>query len=54
VGQLESDLDTAISNGEMVPADDPSAGLRVASESAAGDGGSSSHSGGNLFDLLAQ
>lgn len=54
VGQLESDLDTAISNGEMVPADDPSAGLRIASESAAGDGGSSSHSGGNLFDLLAQ
>ena len=54
VGQLESDLDTAISNGEMVPADDPSAGLRVASESAAGDGGSSSHSGGNLLDLLAQ
>ena len=54
VGQLENDLDTAISNGEMVPADDPSAGLRIASESAAGDGGSSSHSGGNLFDLLAQ
>ena len=54
VGQLESDLDTAISNGEMVPADDTSAGLRIASESAAGDGGSSSHSGGNLFDLLAQ
>lgn len=54
VGQLESDLDTAISNGEMVPADDPSAGLRIASESAAGDGGSSSHSGRNLFDLLAQ
>ena len=25
VGQLESDLDTAISNGEMVPADHPSA-----------------------------
>ena len=54
VGQLESDLDTAISNGEMVPADDLSAGLRIASERAAGDGGSSSHSGGNLFDLLAQ
>ena len=54
VGQLESDLDTAISNGEMVPADNPSGGLRIATESAVGDGGSSSHSGGNLFDLLAQ
>ena len=54
VGQLESDLDTAISNGEMVPADDPSAGLRIAAGSAVGDGGSSTHSGGNLFDLLAQ
>ena len=54
VGQLESDLDIAISNGEMVPADDPSAGLRIAAESAVGDGGSSNHSGGNLFDLLAQ
>ncbi len=54
MGQLESDLDIAISNGEMVPADDPSAGLRIAAESAVGDGGSSNHSGGNLFDLLAQ
>ncbi len=54
VGQLESDLDTAISNGEMVPADHPSGGLRIAAESAVGDGGSSSHSGGNLFDLLDQ
>ena len=54
VGQLESDLDTAISNGEMVPADNPSGGLRIATESAVGDGGSSRHSGGNLFALLAQ
>ncbi|HBF16876.1 MAG TPA: hypothetical protein DDW37_04525 [Verrucomicrobiales bacterium] len=54
VGQLENDLDTAISNGEMVPAENLSPGLRIATESAVGDGGSSGHSGGNLFDLLAQ
>ena len=52
VGQLENDLDTAINNGEMVPAEEASAGLRIAAESAVGDGGTSRHSGGNLFDLL--
>ena len=54
VGQLENDLDTAISNGEMVPAENLSPGIRIATESAVGDGGSSGHSGGNLLDLLAQ
>lgn len=54
VGQLENDLDTAIGNGEMVPADDTNPGLEQATEAAAGNGEASGHSGGNLFDLLGQ
>jgi hypothetical protein len=54
VGQLESDLDTAINNGEMVPADDIDTGLPLSSQPAAGNGDASEHSGGNLFDLLGQ
>ena len=56
VGQLEVDLDTAIDNGEMVRADEdsPRPGIIVSDEPAAGDGESSSHSGGNLFDLLGR
>ena len=42
VGQLEDDLDAAIIDGEMVPADDTSAG----------DGESISQPSFNLFDLL--
>lgn len=56
VGQLESDLDTAIDNGEMVPADDDatSTGPVLTDTPAAGDGEASEHSGGNLFDLLGR
>jgi hypothetical protein len=54
VGQLESDLDTAINNGEMVPADDDHTGLEPAAGAAVGNGEASGHSGGNLFDLLGR
>ena len=55
VGQLETDLDTAISNGEVAPvAEAPANNLPAATGPAVGDGESSGHSGGNLFDLLGQ
>jgi hypothetical protein len=58
VGQLEDDLNNAIDNGEMIAvADTPpsDAGVTPSSEGpAAGDGGASTHSGGNLFELLGQ
>jgi len=53
--QLEDDLDNAIDNGEMVPTTSDEindAGVIVSEGPAEGDGESSSHSGGNLFDLL--
>ena len=54
VGQLENDLDNAISNGEMVPADEDSPNLEMTAAAAAGDGDASGHSGANLFDLLGR
>ena len=56
VGQLENDLDTAISNGEVAPVvEEPSDPLPAAPTGpAAGDGEASGHSGGNLFDLLGR
>lgn len=54
VSQLEDDLDSAIDQGEMVPAPDNqgAAGITLSDQAADGDGEASSHSGGNLFDLL--
>jgi hypothetical protein len=52
VGQLEDDLDNAISNGEMVPADEDTPYPETTS--AAGDGDASGHTGANLFDLLGR
>lgn len=57
VGQLESDLDTAISNGEMVPAEEDESGSAIVGgtdSSVEGNSEASQHSGGNLFDLLGQ
>ncbi|MGC6457830.1 MAG: hypothetical protein ACON4R_05620 [Akkermansiaceae bacterium] len=55
VGQLETDLDTAISNGEVaLVAEAPPNNLPAATGPGVGDGKSSGHSGGNLFDLLGQ
>lgn len=55
VGQLESDLDAAIENGEMVPAPDHSpVAPQPTDQPASGDGEASGHGGGNLFDLLGQ
>ncbi len=54
VGQLEDDLDNAISNGEMVPAEENRPSIEMTSDAAAGSGDASGHSGGNLFDLLGQ
>lgn len=54
VGQLESDLDAAIENGEMVPAPDDSSGPNLSDTPASGDGEASGESGGNLFDLLGR
>lgn len=59
VGQLEDDLDNAIDNGEMIeiidegPIGSPS-GVTESDTPAAGDGKSTAHSGGNLFDILGQ
>lgn len=55
VGQLEDDLDQAIDNGEMVEViDDGPIGVTESDTPAAGDGEDTSHSGGNLFDILKQ
>ena len=54
VGQLESDLDNAISDGEMVPADERAVPPPVSREPASGDGEASERPGANLFDLLGQ
>lgn len=57
VGQLEDDLDEAIDNGEMIAVTDDTAGtggISFSDSAAAGDGEASSHSGGNLFELLGQ
>lgn len=57
VDQLETDLDAAIEGGEMVAAPDDASdhsGVTVSEAAATGDGAESTHSGGNLFDLLGQ
>ena len=54
VGQLEDNLDDAISNGEMIPVDENSPSLEMSTDTAAGSGEASGHSGGNLFDLLGR
>ena len=60
VGQLENDLDQAIETGEMIPVEvideeaGAPAGVSVSDGPAVGHGEASSHSGGNLFDLLGQ
>ncbi|MEJ6580725.1 MAG: hypothetical protein QNL33_16890 [Akkermansiaceae bacterium] len=57
VGQLENDLDQAIDNGEMVAAPYDSGaepGITSSAKSAVGDGEASTHTGGNLFDLLGR
>jgi len=57
VDQLETDLDQAIEGGEMVAAPDDSAnptGVIPSDKPTAGDGEASTHSGGNLFDLLGK
>ena len=60
VGQLEDDLDQAIDTGEMIAVEvtdteaDDMAGISVSDGPAASHGEASSHSGGNLFDLLGQ
>ncbi|MDA7514546.1 hypothetical protein N8513_00950 [bacterium] len=58
VGQLEDDLNGAIDSGEMIAVTDETSedvGVITSSDGpAAGDGEASSHSGGNLFELLGQ